>query len=269
MAAAGAVPGVVRSNPAGVPLSRTALVVDRLESEIRAGTWPRNSLLPPERVLCGTLGVSRPALREAIRILSSRGLLAVRHGVGARVIGETSLPVKEVYHRALLASRVAPTAAAVADVEAALAGGTEAAGAEAAAGGDAGAAGVAATGGAAGAHSAATAALMEARMLLEPAIAALAAARADDGDIARIQEVLDHFAAAMDDLPRLADLDLGFHQAVCAAARNPLFAVMLEPLGQLLSEDRLASLAQLSPEAALAKRMRAHLEATNEAFAKR
>jgi len=240
------------------PLSRTAVVVERLESEIRAGTWPRDSLLPPERVLCQTLGVSRPALREAIRILQSRGLLVVRHGVGARVMGETSLPVKEVFSRALLASIRKPVAGGVGEV-------------------------------AGGAHAAAaigaTAALMEARLALEPAIAALAAARADDADIARIEGVLEQFAGAMSDLPRLAELDVGFHQALCAATRNPLFTVMLEPLGQLLAEDRLTGLMQLSPENALAhhraifaaiaarkpelaaKRMRAHLEATNEVFA--
>ena len=232
------------TKPVTATISRTGAVVDRLEAEIRAGTWPRDSLLPPERVLCGTLGVSRPALREAIRILQSRGLLLVRHGVGARVTGATSRPVKEVYHRALVA-------------------------------------------GTTGADSAvATAALMEARLALEPAIAALAAARADAADLGRIEAVLDGFAAAMDDLPRLAESDVGFHQALCSASRNPLFAVMLEPLGQLLSEDRLTGLVQLSPETALAhhraifaaivarkpelaaKRMRTHLEATSAEFAR-
>jgi GntR family transcriptional repressor for pyruvate dehydrogenase complex len=210
---------------------RTAAVVERLEAEIRAGTWPRDSLLPPERVLCGTLGVSRPALREAIRILQSRGLLLVRHGVGARVTGATSRPVKEVYHRALGGSDVA-------------------------------------------------AKLMEARLALEPAIAALAAARADAEDLSRIEDLLDAFAHAMAELPRLAELDVAFHQALASAARNPLFTVMLEPLGQLLAEERLTGLVQLSPANALAhhraihaavaarrpelasRRMRQHLEAT-------
>jgi GntR family transcriptional repressor for pyruvate dehydrogenase complex len=223
--------------PATAAISRTSAVVDRLEAEIRAGTWPRDSLLPPERVLCGRLGVSRPALREAIRILQSRGLLMVRHGVGARVTGATSRPVKEVYHRALGEGVDAP------------------------------------------------AALMEARLALEPAIAALAATRADEADIARIQALLDAFVAAGDDLGRLADLDVAFHQALAAAARNPLFTVMLEPLGQLLVEERLAGLVQLSPANALAhhravfaavaahkpelaaKRMRQHLEATAQEMA--
>jgi len=51
-----------------------------LEGEISAGT-----VLPNEAVLGGEFGVSRTALREAIKVLESKGLVEVRRKTGTRV----------------------------------------------------------------------------------------------------------------------------------------------------------------------------------------
>jgi GntR family transcriptional repressor for pyruvate dehydrogenase complex len=49
------------------------------------GKLKDGDMLPPERVLCEELGVSRTVLREAIKSLETRGVLTVIHGKGVRV----------------------------------------------------------------------------------------------------------------------------------------------------------------------------------------
>lgn len=56
------------------------LVLDRIESQIVSGALRAGERLPPERELATMLGVSRPAVREALRILEAQG--AVRSQVG-------------------------------------------------------------------------------------------------------------------------------------------------------------------------------------------
>jgi GntR family transcriptional repressor for pyruvate dehydrogenase complex len=65
------------------PVSRVRtyeLVLDRIETQIVSGTLRAGQRLPPERELAALLGVSRPAVREALRILEAQG--AVRSQVG-------------------------------------------------------------------------------------------------------------------------------------------------------------------------------------------
>lgn len=65
------------------------LVADHLRGAIVSGEFTLGSTLPVERQLIETYGVSRPTLREALRILETEGLLKVTRGVkgGAKVIG--------------------------------------------------------------------------------------------------------------------------------------------------------------------------------------
>lgn len=56
-----------------------------LVSSILDGTFPPGSFLPAERELAATLGVTRPTLREALRILESDGWLEVQQGKPTRV----------------------------------------------------------------------------------------------------------------------------------------------------------------------------------------
>jgi len=65
------------------PVSRVRtyeLVLDRIETQIVSGALRAGERLPPERELAALLGVSRPAVREALRILEAQG--AVRSQVG-------------------------------------------------------------------------------------------------------------------------------------------------------------------------------------------
>ncbi|SDP32789.1 transcriptional regulator, GntR family [Actinopolyspora xinjiangensis] len=58
---------------------------ERIVNAIRAGDYPPGSALPSEPELAGELGVSRPALREALILLQEDGVITVRRGVGRTV----------------------------------------------------------------------------------------------------------------------------------------------------------------------------------------
>ncbi|AXY00761.1 FadR/GntR family transcriptional regulator [Vibrio alfacsensis] len=53
---------------------------------ILSGKLPQGSILPGEMALCEQFGISRTALREAVKLLTSKGLLESRPKVGTRVI---------------------------------------------------------------------------------------------------------------------------------------------------------------------------------------
>lgn len=59
--------------------------VTTILADIGEGTFPSNSALPAESVLAAHLGVSRPTMREAVKILAARGVLNVVHGRGTFV----------------------------------------------------------------------------------------------------------------------------------------------------------------------------------------
>jgi DNA-binding FadR family transcriptional regulator len=60
-------------------------VADALIESILAGKYPLGEYLPTEAGLIEAFGVSRTAVREALRVLSARGFVTVVHGKGARV----------------------------------------------------------------------------------------------------------------------------------------------------------------------------------------
>ena len=62
-----------------------ARVSNALREEIHSGKLVHGTRLPGEADLARQLGISRPTLREATRILARDGLLDIRHGVGTFV----------------------------------------------------------------------------------------------------------------------------------------------------------------------------------------
>lgn len=174
--------------------NRTTRVVDHLTHAIVSQEIAANVLLPPERKLAESLGVSRNVVREATKILQSRGLVTIRQGSGTLVNGITSEPVRQVMHQALDNQEdTLPK-------------------------------------------------LLEVRLVLEVEIARLTAQRRTKEDLNQLRALLDEFALNLEDLPRCAQLDVAFHQSLAKATHNPLFALMLEPLVNLLQESRLQSL---------------------------
>ena len=60
-------------------------VVQAIEAQILSGRLEIGARLPAERDFSERLGVSRPVVREAVRILTTRGLLDTKHGIGTTV----------------------------------------------------------------------------------------------------------------------------------------------------------------------------------------
>ena len=83
------------TDPAGTPqirglrsvqhVSPTQQVREQLLAAIERGDYPPGAMLPSERALCATFGVSRVSVREAIAGLDAMGLITVQQGRGAFV----------------------------------------------------------------------------------------------------------------------------------------------------------------------------------------
>jgi GntR family transcriptional regulator len=78
-----------------VPLSEQ--VLDIINNLIKDGTYQAGSQLPPENDLAKRFNVSRATIRKAMSMLSARGLIVQKHGVGTFVsnISKISNPLNE------------------------------------------------------------------------------------------------------------------------------------------------------------------------------
>jgi len=82
---AGSEPGRATVTEEWAPVSRVRtyeLVLERIEAQIVNGSLRAGERLPPERDLAELLGVSRPAVREALRVLAAQGALRSQVGQG-------------------------------------------------------------------------------------------------------------------------------------------------------------------------------------------
>jgi len=59
--------------------------VDQIKAQIENGTWAVGDRLPSERELAEQLGVGRPSIREALRVLEVMGFVEIRSGQGTFV----------------------------------------------------------------------------------------------------------------------------------------------------------------------------------------
>ena len=69
-------------------------IVEQIEGRILSGELKPGDRLPPERELTKQFGVSRTAVREAMKALSQRGLIAIQPGRGTFVIDSTNQVVR-------------------------------------------------------------------------------------------------------------------------------------------------------------------------------
>lgn len=61
-------------------------VAREIARAILSGELPQGSIIPSEMTLCEQFSISRTALREAVKLLTSKGLLQSRPKIGTRVI---------------------------------------------------------------------------------------------------------------------------------------------------------------------------------------
>jgi DNA-binding FadR family transcriptional regulator len=69
-------------------ISRSKLfesVAGQIGDAIRSGRLKEGDVLPSERELMATFGVGRPAVRDALLVLQTEGLIVIQHGKKARV----------------------------------------------------------------------------------------------------------------------------------------------------------------------------------------
>jgi len=81
--------------------SRPKLVAEQIAEQILSGHLKALEQLPPERDLAAQFGVSRNAVREAVKILQARGLVEIKQGCGTIVTGDPSMPVRQAYSDAM------------------------------------------------------------------------------------------------------------------------------------------------------------------------
>jgi GntR family transcriptional repressor for pyruvate dehydrogenase complex len=167
-------------------------IVQQIEESIRKGELTEGSQLPAERDLATQFGVSRTAVREAIKALQEKGLVDAFPGRGTFVTNGTSNSMRRSLDRIIKSGETD--------------GWTY---------------------------------LVEVREILEPEIAALAAQRAEDQDIATMQEAVNVMDQAGRDSDAYIEADLDFHLALAEAAANPIVLSLIDSIVGLLREQRL------------------------------
>jgi GntR family transcriptional repressor for pyruvate dehydrogenase complex len=80
--------------------------------------------------------------------------------------------------------------------------------------------------------------LVEVRTILETEIAALAAARATEKEIAAMREAIRVMDESLDNADRFITADNSFHEALAQATQNALILILLNAIVNLLSEQR-------------------------------
>ena len=86
------------------PLRRETLaeqVADGLLTLIEQGELAPGTVLPAETKLAQEFGVSRPVVREALKALAAKDVVAIANGRGAIVRPMSSDPLRDFFHRAL------------------------------------------------------------------------------------------------------------------------------------------------------------------------
>lgn len=80
--------------------------------------------------------------------------------------------------------------------------------------------------------------LVEVRAILEPEIAALAAENAKPEDLDAMRQAVDTMDQSLDDRDAFIEADLDFHLALANASHNTIIPVLLDPIVDLLREQR-------------------------------
>ena len=166
-------------------------IVQQVEESIVKAVLKPGDQLPPERELAQQFGVSRTAVREAVKALREKGLVEAYPGRGTFITDGTSYAIRQSLDRMVKIGQ------------------TEGSGY-----------------------------LVEVREILEPEIAALAATRADDENLAAMREAVAVMDAARRDSDAFIEADLDFHLALAEAAANPLILTLIDSIVGLLREQR-------------------------------
>src|ERR1700683_421786 len=162
-------------------------IVQQIEDSVLNGSLKPGDQLPAERDLAQRLGVSRTAVREAVKALREKGLVEAYFGRGTFITDGTSQAVRQSLD--LVAKIGQPEGST---------------------------------------H------LAEMRAILEPEIAALAAVRAQEPELATMREAVAVMDRAGKDPDAYIEADLDFHLALAEGAANPLILSLIDSIVGLL-----------------------------------
>jgi GntR family transcriptional repressor for pyruvate dehydrogenase complex len=167
-------------------------IVKQIEESISNGSLKLGDQLPAERELAHQFGVSRTAVREAVKTLREKGLVEAHPGRGTFITNSNS---HSIWHSLDRMIRDGQPEAMI--------------------------------------H------LVEVREILEPEIAALAAARAHKEDLASMTEAVELMDNSKQDPDAFIEADLDFHLALAEAASNPLILSLIDSIVGVLREQRM------------------------------
>jgi len=167
-------------------------IVGQIEKSIVKGDLKPGDQLPAERELAVQFGVSRTAVREAVKALREKGLVEAYSGRGTFITDGTSQAVRQSLDLMIKIGQVE------------------------------------------GLNH-----LAEVRAILEPEIAALAAVRIQEPELATMREAVTVMDRAGQDPDLYIESDLDFHLALAEGAANPLILSLLDSIVGLLREHRL------------------------------
>src|SRR5712671_1213883 len=167
-------------------------IVQQIEESVLNGSLKPGDQLPAERELAQRLGVSRTAVREAVKALREKGLVEAYSGRGTFVTDGTTQAARQSFD---LMVRLGQQEGSP--------------------------------------H------LAELRLILEPGIAAMAAERVKDEDLAAMREAVAVMERTQKDPEAYIEADLDFHLALAEAAANPLILSLIDSIVGLLREQRI------------------------------
>ncbi|HEY4740786.1 MAG TPA: FadR/GntR family transcriptional regulator [Candidatus Acidoferrales bacterium] len=167
-------------------------IVQQIEDSVLKRELKPGDQLPAERELAAQFGVSRTAVREAIKALREKGLVEAYTGRGTFITNERSQAIRHSLDRIIKINQVEGFLQ-----------------------------------------------LAETRAILEPAISALAASRADKQHLATMREAVAVMDEARKDPAVFIEADLDFHLTLAEAAGNQIILSLIDSIVGLLREQRL------------------------------
>ena len=167
-------------------------IVQQVEESVQKGVLKQGDKLPPERDLAQQFGVSRTAVREAVKALREKGLVEAFPGRGTFIMDSSPYTFRLSLDRMMKTSQGEGLTY-----------------------------------------------LTEVREIMEPEIAAMAAARPDNDALATMRESVAIMDQAKKDPEAFIEADLDFHLALAEAAANPIILSLIDSIVGLLREQRM------------------------------
>jgi GntR family transcriptional regulator, transcriptional repressor for pyruvate dehydrogenase complex len=156
---------------------------EQIVEAIKAGDLQVGQRLPSERILSAQMQISRPTLRQAVRLLSDAGIIEVKPGPGGgMIVRSDNIPPDLIDGAGHVDLRIGQVAS-----------------------------------------------VLEARRMVEPNVAQLAASRATDADIDALSHIIELQRKTTDD-QRFLELDLRFHLAMARATHNETVVALVRSI---------------------------------------